>query len=316
MRASVWGQVSQIDRVLAALSAPASKGWRRYLQFHPDPKERRQVVEDPSRLLGLSFAGAFGIGIAAWQTVDVVSTVLMPFMPGHPAAAFVFVGSVNFIMPAVVFVFAIGAIGIGVWRNAFASLLRGDVPSKGTGWLGAAFVAGVLPNLVVLLAAMALESFSEHPLPFETLFTVLVLKGMAYIVLLAGCLLIFRWISEAASAWFEVVLQSRSPRPILLSSVATALAMVVVTLAMATIVVGISFLSRPWRTWGPGWLYTYGLVAGGPLLVVSLAVWAFPLAALRWRKQIVPAGSAPWVFLDGASPRIATQEACVPSQLC
>jgi Zn-dependent protease with chaperone function len=309
VRASVWGRISQIDRVLAALSEPVSEGWRRYLQFHPNPKERRQVVEDPSRLLGLSFAGAFGIGIAAWQTVDVVSTVLTSFTPGHPAAAFVFVGSVNFIMPAVVFVFAIGAIGIGVWRSAFASLLKGGVPSKGTGWLGAAFVAGVVPNLVMLLAAVVLESFGEHPLPFETVLAVLVLKAMTYIVLLAGCLLIFRWISEAAAAWFEVVLQSRSPRPILLSTVATALAMVVVTLAMATTVVGMSFLSRPWQTWGPGWFYTYALVAGGPLLVASLAVWAFPLAAVWWRKEVVPAESAPWVFLDDASPRIPTQEA-------
>jgi Zn-dependent protease with chaperone function len=309
VRASVWGQVRQIDRVLAALSAPAGEGWRRYLQFHPHPRERRQVVEDPSRLLGLNFAGAFGIGIAAWEAAGVVSKVLMPFTPEPPAAAFVFVGSVAFIVPAVVFVFAIGAIGIGVWRNTFASLLRGDVPSKGTGWLGAAFVAGALPGLVMLLAAMVLESFSEHSLPIGAVLTTVALKAMAYIVLLAGCLLVFRWISQAASAWFEVVLLSRSPRPILLSSVATALALVVITLAMATTVVGMSFLFRPWQSWGPGWFYTYGLAAGGPLLVASVAAWAFPLAALWWRKQIVPARSAPWVFLDDASPRISTQEA-------
>ena len=44
-------------------------------------KERRQIVEDPSGLLGLSFADAFGIGVATWSIIDVATAVLLPFLP-------------------------------------------------------------------------------------------------------------------------------------------------------------------------------------------------------------------------------------------
>lgn len=308
VRASVWDPVSRIDHVLSALSAPVRQGWRRYLRFHPDPWERRQIVEDPSRLLRLSFADTFGIGIAAWSIVSVVSGILILVWPRDAWALVVFFASIKVVVPAVVFVFAIGAIGIGVWRSAFASLLKGDHPSKGTGWLGAAFVAGSFPGLVLILAEAAVQSFGEQPLPFSDSLTGLQLDAGTYSVLLVGCLLIFRWISQAASAWFEVVLQSRSPRPLLLFTVATALILVVVAFALATYSVLFSVLVTPWRRAGADWIYVYGLFAGGPIVIASLAVWAFPLAASWWRRRVVPAGLAPWVFLDGASPEISTRE--------
>src|SRR5262249_18176072 len=151
VRASVWNKVARMDRALGALSAPVGKGWRRYLQFHPDPRERGEVVEDPSRLFRLSFAEAFGIGIAAWASVAVVPSFFLPFWPADPWRSLIFFAALQLIVPTVVFVFAIGAIGIGVWRNAFACLLKGDQLSKGTGWLGAAFMAGTIPGLVMFL---------------------------------------------------------------------------------------------------------------------------------------------------------------------
>lgn len=308
VQASVWDQPSHMDRVLAALSPSVGEGWRRYLQFHPDSRERRQVVEDPSRLLRLSFADAFGIGIAAWSIVGAVEDVLLPFMPSHWWAALVFCASIKVIVPAVVFVSAIGAIGIGVWRSAFASLLKGDHPPKGTGRLGAAFVLGSFPGLIMFLAEAVSQSFGEQPLPFWLLLTNLQLSAVTYIVLLVGCLLVFGWLSETASAWFEVVLQSRSPRPILLLSVATALILVVGTLALASFVVTYSFVTTPWREWRPNVIYEYGLVAGAPIVVASLIAWAFPLAARWWRKPVMPTGLACWVFLDGSSPEIPSQE--------
>jgi TPR repeat protein/Zn-dependent protease with chaperone function len=297
VRASVWSKVARMDRVLAALSAPVGKGWRRYLRFHPDPRERGEVVEDPSRLFGLSFAEAFGIGIAAWSIVGVIPSLFLPFWPADAWRAFIFLAAIQLIVPAVVFVFAIGAIGIGVWRNAFACLLKGDQPSKGTGWLGAAFVAGAIPGLVMFV-------FEEQSLPFPALLAMFQLNALICIALLVGCLLIFRWISEAVSAWFEVVLQSRSPKPLLLVTVATALVVTVMTFGMAYFVVMFSFLATPWRQAGANWIYVYGLVAGLPILIASLAIWAFPLAAPWWRKPVMAAGLAPWIFLDGAPPKI------------
>ena len=307
VQASVWDQASRIDHVLATLSAPVREGWRRYFRFHPDPRERRQFVEDPSRLLGLGFADAFGIGIAAWSIVDVVGAVLLPFFPADQWAAVVFYWSIQFIVPAVVFVFAIGAIGIGVWRSAFASMVQGDHPSKGTGWLGLAFVAGSFPGVIVSLAEAGLQSFREPSIPFSVALTNLQLNVLIYIVLLLGCLLIFRWISTAASAWFEVVLQSRSPRPILLITVATATILVLGTLTVATFIVLFSFLTVSGQGSHESQIYQYGLLAGAPLLVALLTAWAFPLAALWWREASMPTGFARWVFLDNSSPEFPEQ---------
>ena len=308
VRASVWDRASQIDRGLANLPAPDRQGWRRYLRFHPDPGERRQIVEDPSRLLRLSFADTFGIGIAAWSIVTVVSGLLIFFWPSDLLAMAIFFASIKVGVPAVVFVFAIGAIGIGVWRSAFSSLLKGDPPSTGTGWLAPAFVAGAFPGLVMILAEAALQSFGEQPLPFSQVVASLPQDAATYIALLVACLLIFRWISEAASAWFEIVLQSRSPRPVLLASVATALILVVGAFAMAAFVVLLSILLTPWRQEGAVGIYMYGMALGVPIVIASLAVWAFPLAAAWWRRPVMPARPAPWVFLDGASPEISGRE--------
>jgi len=304
IQASVWDQTPRIDRVLAALPAHRGEGWRRYLRFHPDSMERRQIVEDPSRLFGLSFADAFGIGIATWSVIDVASAVLLPFLPlGAGWAGLILSWSHKFIISAVVFVFAVGAIGIGVWRSAFASLLTGEHPSKGTGWLGAALVAGSLPGFIISAA----EAAVERSLPTSAFLTTVQGQVATYLVLLVSCQLIFRWIAGAASAWFEVVLRSWSPRPILLLSVATALVLVVGSLASASFLVIFSFSAMPWREWGPSWIYAYGLAAGGPILLASFAVWGFPLAAPFWREAR-PTSMAGWVFLDGATPDLPDRE--------
>ena len=304
IQASVWDKTSEIDRVLAALPSHVHEGWLRYLRFHPSSKERRRVIENSSRLFGLSFAASFGIGVATWSVIDVAATALLPFLPLSGSFSLILISLLRVIVSAFIFVFAVGAIGIGVWRSAFASLMKGEPPSKGTGWLGAALVAGSVPGVIVSVVEIVLR----RPLPLSTMLNNLQTEIATYLVLLVGCVLIFRWIAGAASAWFEVALQSRSPRPILLLSVATALILVVGTLASASFVVMFSFTVTPWREWGPSWIYSYGFVAGGPILLSSMAVWAFPLVAPWWRQGVEPRKLPGWVFLDGASPDLPNQE--------
>ena len=276
VQASIWDQRSQIDRVLAALPVPAGKPWRYCLRAHPDPRERRQIVDDPSRLLRLSFADAFGIGIAAWLVVGVVTGILYPFMPSHPWAAIAFTGSVIFGVPAFVFILAIGALGIDVWRSAFASLLKGDPASEGTGWLAVAFVAGAFPALALSLTEAVLLSLGEQSTRVGFAPGLFLVKAMTYCALLAGCLL--------------SSVRSRKPLPH-----------------------GSKYTTMPVTKWVPPPLLFPPPPPRGtrphpsPLRPPS----AFPP---RWRKPMASPESAGWVFLDRASPKIPGQEPVYPSQ--
>jgi hypothetical protein len=100
---------------------------------------------------------------------------------------------------------------------------------------------------------------------------------------------------------------SRSPQPILATTVGMAFILVIVVLALAIFFVDLSFFFTPWRG-SPNWMYLYDLFMGGPVLFASLVVWAFPLAALWRRKKTLPATPASWVFLDGSSPRLPPRE--------
>jgi Zn-dependent protease with chaperone function len=281
IRASAWDQTSQIDRALATLPARIDEGWRGYFRFHPGAGERRRIVGDPSGLFRLSFADAFGVGIAAWSIVEVLSFMATPFWPQGKWASLVFFWSIKVGIPAVVFVFAVGVIGIGVWRGAFASILKGDPPSKGAGWLGAALVAGCLPGLIHILGGAVTQA---QPIPFSQVLVTVQLNVVTYIVLLVACFLIFRWIADAASAWLEVVLQSRSPRLILVLTVAMALILVIGTFAVGWFFVTLSVVFKPWQ-WqeiiGIDWIYGYDIFMGGPVILASVAVWAFPDLWLR-----------------------------------
>jgi TPR repeat protein/Zn-dependent protease with chaperone function len=304
VRASVWEEVSHVDRALSALPASVGDGWRRFLRLHPAPADRREIVEDPSRLLRLSYFDAFGIGVAAWSVIDVLRGLMIPFLPEDKWEAFVYHGSLIVIMPAAVLLFAIGAIGIGVWRGAFASLLKGEHLYVRTGALGAALAAGVFPVFLLRLVSAVFEADTSQTVLLLTSFELDFLIAM---ILLAACFLVFRWIADATAAWLEVVVRSRSPQPILVTTIGTAFILVVIALALAFWFVYFSFLVTPWRG-SPEWIFSYDTFLGGPVLLASVLVWAFPFAAAWWRNKVFPAGLGGWVFLDGSSPRLPRQE--------
>jgi TPR repeat protein/Zn-dependent protease with chaperone function len=308
VRASVWGEVSQIDGALAALPATVSGGWGRFFRLHPGAAERRRIVEDPSELFRLSYFDAFGIGVAAWSVIDALQGLGSAFLPEGTWEVVVYFGSLKVIMPAVVLVFAVGTIGIGAWRGAFASLLKGDQLYARTGSLGAALVAGWFPISVLGLVTGLLEAYTSQRSLLQSFTTAFALELLITIILLIASFLIFRWIADASAAWLEVVLRSRSPQPILVATIGTAFILVIVVLALAFYFIYFSFIVTPWRR-SPDWIYAYSIFMGGPVLFASLVVWAFPLAA-SWRRQnTLLATPASWVFLDGASPRLPQHEA-------
>jgi len=301
LRASAWDRGLPVDGMLAVLAAPTGGGWRRWLRFHPDPQQRRDIVRDPSELLRLGFGDVLGIGIATWSVIAVLSGLLIVLLPTGPAAAFMFMGGMKLVLPAAVFILGIGAVGIGVWRTGFAAELQGERSTKGTAWLALAFVAGALPSLASSVVQAALEPAEANPMLLHAVLFFTLIELGTYIALLAGCLVIFPWLSHAASAWFEVVVRCRSPRFIMLLSVAVALLLVAGAFGLASFVILFAVIVR--LQMGESSVYSYALMAA-PILAASAAVWAFPLAAALWRQPGTHAPVAGWVFLDGVKPEI------------
>jgi hypothetical protein len=89
--------------------------------------------------------------------------------------------------------------------------------------------------------------------------------------------------------------------------VGAAFILVSVALALVSFFVYFSFIFSPWRS-SPQWIFAYDAFLGGPVLLASVLVWAFPFAAVCRRNKVFPAGLGGWVFLDGSSPRLPQQE--------
>jgi Zn-dependent protease with chaperone function len=305
VQASVWQRGPDLERMLETLPRPSGGPWWRYLSFHPDPAERLRVVGDPSRLFGLGFADAFGIGVAAWLIIDVATFVISPLVPLQGLTGlFVFMG-IKAILTLAILVIAIGAIGIGVWRGAFAQLMTRRSPYRGAAGLGLALVLGALPGRM-LVVADAYRMSGEVRAP---LYPTLVLTAAIDLLLLMGCVMIFRWIAGTASAWFEVVVRNRSPQPVVMASVGAALLLVLGTLGSASFAVYFYFLAmsavRDLAQFG----YLAAFIIGVPVFVASVIAWAFPFAAKLCARRRRSDGPAPWLFLDDGGSEIPEQAA-------
>src|SRR5262249_28018285 len=230
-----------------------------------------------------------------------------------PWEAVIFYILIQIVMPALVLTLAVGAIGMGVWRGAFASLMSGNPTFKGGGWLGAALVAGLLPGLIVKIVAGILQG-STGQLEANFILYTYKLEILKFIILLIGCFLVFRWIADASSAWLKVVLGSRSPRLILGLTVGTAFILVIIALALSVWIVTTSFLV-PSLKGSNEKVVIYDLYVGGPVIFALLLTWAFPLAPFFWRENTGSAKSAGWVFLDGSSAPVPQQEPLRLSQV-
>ena len=164
LRASVWDDTTDgIDAALGREPPSARKGWRRYVAFHPNMVDRRRVVSDPAILFRLNFWDALGVGIAAWLAIDSMNSLAVAFAPKSPLKFFVYYWSTTLVVPGVVMTFAVGALGIAIWRAAFSALMRGEDPYRGTGRLILALTSGyvLIAGFRALIAvSMSVSDFS------------------------------------------------------------------------------------------------------------------------------------------------------------
>jgi Zn-dependent protease with chaperone function len=287
VRASAWdGPSSALGRVLRTLSPSRAGRFGHVLKVHPDPVERRRVLTETDHLFRMGFWDAFGTGIAAMVAVSFLSLALSLAIPSQlenwaPMLTALFFAPL-----------AVGVVGLGVWRGTFEALARNKTP-RGMGRLGLALGLGVMVGQALSLDAPAIAGGT--PIVFNLLLGVSLLIGLP-------CFL--WWISIGARAWLERVTTRRSLRLVF------SLGLILVGL-LSTVLLG-SLL----------WLFTTGSEALGVLaetpvsvlnailrspliLLVSLSLWAFPLAAGLWRERPTSDSTAQWTLLD-PSPRPLT----------
>lgn len=324
VRASIWdGPSGSLGCVLRKLQPDQRSRWRKLVvKFHPDPCERQKTLKDTSRLLHLGFWDAFGVGLAAAMIVKSLQFILMglfftPELTQQPLYLGGLLVWVALGVPLFVLSLAVGVVGIGVWRGAFAALMRGQV-SRDALRLGAALALGLFSGeLLRLVPIVFIDSLPTTSASSISVGSILLLGSLGITLLFATLVLIFKWVATTASAWLEVVFYRRSPSPALASSLIIASGSMTVWTTGLLLLIAVSVVSyffsvfsvfrsalNLFVTSNLSYLFSYLLFPLGSIIyATSFGLWVFPLAASLWRRKETSESRSPWAFLEeGAEP--------------
>jgi Zn-dependent protease with chaperone function len=294
VRASVGeGPDGALDRVLQSLARPKParwreaipERWRRALDVHPDPDERRGALRETSGLFEMGGWEAFATGLSVSVAFPQVHS-LLSLLAGTNAQLSLTSLALGFIFAPLI----VGVAGLGAWRTTFVALIRGEAP-RCAARLGLALGAGVVVGQALSFDAAAgtlgrsVSSGSGLFSGFGALWAVLLLVGL-YLFLL--------WVAAGASQWLAVATTGRSVRR------TCALGLFVASVVLAIWIGPFFWLSALGETAGPALFVTATLYAFlHPLTLLPLIIlWAFPLSAclLRERTSL----EAGWAFLDSS----------------
>jgi hypothetical protein len=304
LRASVWeGATGRLDHVLESLPTPRASVWRAVWRVHPDPAERRRALRETARLFEVGFGDALGAGIAAGIAVSGV-TMLFSYLSGHSLGA-------HWAASLVFAPLATGVVGGGAWRAAFAALVHREA-LPGVSRLGLGLGLGVVIGLAISFETMlGFLGFLETDDPAHVL-TALAAQLVWNAVLVISLVLFLRWIVKGAAAWLPLASSRRAVRVMctvgLLSAgglLAAWLGLLFVIREVLTSLVGVGAVD-------PATFAILGVSIGGlgalalalqpPTLLALVTLWAFPLAATTWPRQIRSTETSGWAFLDAPPP--------------
>ena len=323
VRASTWdGPSGALRRTVDALPRPPHGWWRTLWQVHPDPAERRRVLDDTRPLFGIHMWDAFATGVATGIALPNVIVLLGLLLP-MPVAIVRPVAAALVCTPL-----AVGVVGLGVWRATFAALTEGR-QSRGAGRAGIVMALGLVLGQELSLAAV---EFGRGQGPVGDI--AIPVLNIAWSGLLVVVLFVFfRWVAAGASTWLEVTADDPSPGQAYRIGLTIAGALLAAWLGV------FFFVYLAVRTGGAAvrWSDLQGQVvdeAASPvvanvvgadsvaqsaaailvgldvlMLTSFVALCVYPLGAWLWRHRYNAPTVASWAFLDSPSAAIA-----MPSQ--
>ncbi len=309
------GQGRALGRVLESLPRLKGGRWRRLLHKHPEPEERRRVLDDTSGLFQQSFWDAFVTGVVVASVIINVYW-LLGLLYGEGIGS---IGAGMIFAPLVV-----GIVGLGVWRATFARQARGEaLPSAIRVSLG--LTLGLLLGQPLSLFAYGTGSgfftdlgFTGAGLASLGPFTLPPLLARAGLSLLIGIVLLIvvffflRWVVVTAGTWLEVASRSSSPRRTYWIGLAIASGVLAILFGQFSLLS--SFAQELLGSPGLVQLVSAGLgtkVSALDLVVLVLfqdpfitllfiSLWTYPLATWFWRRRAGTITQAGWAFMDSS----------------
>lgn len=289
LRADAWaGPGSALQRVLSGLPAGNAKR-PLFLRLHPTPGQRREVLENVLPMFVMGYAVPLATGIAAgitFRNLERLFTMLLTASQAPHMAGF---GAALLTTPWI-----LGIVGIGIWRQVFASGqdrlgLRGLLPFAGGLWLGA------LAGNTISFESYTLGRLAEAGLGNLVGRFVFYLVWASLLLLLIS--LFLRWVQTSARLWLEVSADRRFLRRayIIVLSIACLVmaAWLGPLLSITKFTNNLDMILVAVLT-DLGALFT--LVTYNPVTILFWAsLWVVPLASWFWRRR--RAVVQPWAYL-------------------
>ncbi len=209
VRASIYdGPTGNLDRILATLQRHHVPRWRRLLQAHPNPDERRQVLTDTSGLFRLGFWETFGTGVIGTIAFSNVYFLLSYLAAGTQSSLWGLSGG-EFAAYGAALIFmsmVAGVVVAGIWKEHFAALVRNAAP-RGVSRLAFALTAGAVLG-IFLSIDKALDS------GLTTTTSAYGFNVVWVAVLLLYLLFVVHWIANVASARLEAAISAPAMRQV------------------------------------------------------------------------------------------------------
>ena len=303
-KCSNWQSI--LTLLLERLPCFTHNRWQLAFQFHPTSSERCQVLKCPERLFYFNFWEAVSIGMAIAAAFNSILLLIVPVLKS-------FIGQADSIsdlsIAALVFSPLIaGVVGMGVWREAYVSLIE-NASYASAGRLGLGLGLGLILGQVLSpysTAEITIISIWHHSL-------ISILWNLIWSILLLVCFYyFFKWVATGASAWLKIVIISRAPRSFYITGlIVTGIFLVFLFSVISYAQVIVQSITP--ESIGDVFLDLILVILLGSAYVTYLPVtsiafiflWAFPLSSWFWQKHLnnsIPLSS--WIFLDEPTHQI------------